>query len=150
MKVYGGMDVYIHIFLTSGLAGGEWSASSPCHFIPEETAPGTHSIGGWVGPRAVLDNVEKRKFVSLPGLKLRPLGHPARSQSLYQLHYAIPLKNNSQDINVLDYHSPSIENSDLAYHHLLCVPNIICFLTSLCKSKGSFNTEYILWSIKSK
>jgi hypothetical protein len=29
MKMYGGLDVYIHIFLTSALAGGEWSASRP-------------------------------------------------------------------------------------------------------------------------
>jgi hypothetical protein len=49
MKAYGGGDVYIHIFLASALAGGEWSASSPCHFTPGERAPGTHWIGGWVG-----------------------------------------------------------------------------------------------------
>jgi hypothetical protein len=29
MKAYGGVDVEIHIFSTSGLAGGEWSASHP-------------------------------------------------------------------------------------------------------------------------
>jgi hypothetical protein len=29
MKAYGGVDVYIHTFLTSALAGGEWSASRP-------------------------------------------------------------------------------------------------------------------------
>jgi hypothetical protein len=29
MKAYGGVDVYIHIFLTLALAGGEWSASCP-------------------------------------------------------------------------------------------------------------------------
>jgi hypothetical protein len=29
MKTYGGVEVYIHIFLTSALAGGEWSASRP-------------------------------------------------------------------------------------------------------------------------
>jgi hypothetical protein len=28
-KVYGGMDVQIHLFLTSVLAGGEWSAALP-------------------------------------------------------------------------------------------------------------------------
>jgi hypothetical protein len=39
--------------------------------------------------------------------------------------YAIPSKNNSQDIHVLDYHSASTENSDLAYRHLFCVPNIV-------------------------
>jgi hypothetical protein len=54
------------------LVGGEWSASRPCRFIPGETAPGTHWIGGWVGPRAGLDYVEKRKFLTLLGLELRP------------------------------------------------------------------------------
>jgi len=39
--------------LTSTLDGGEWSASRPRHFTPRERAPGTHWIGGWVGPRAV-------------------------------------------------------------------------------------------------
>jgi hypothetical protein len=34
-----------------------------------------------------VDGVEKRKFLTLPGLELRPLGHPASSQSLYRLSY---------------------------------------------------------------
>jgi hypothetical protein len=38
-----------------------------------------------VGPRAGLDDVEKRKFLILQGLELRPLGLPAPSQSLYRL-----------------------------------------------------------------
>jgi hypothetical protein len=46
MKAYGGVDVYIHIFLTSALAGGEWSASLPARFAPAERALGTHWIGG--------------------------------------------------------------------------------------------------------
>jgi hypothetical protein len=29
MKAYGGLNVYIHIFLTLTLAGGEWLASCP-------------------------------------------------------------------------------------------------------------------------
>jgi hypothetical protein len=79
MKAYEGVDVYIHIFLTSALAGGEWSVSRPGRFTPGERAPGTHWIGGWVGHRAGLDDVEKRKFLTLPGLELRPPGLPARS-----------------------------------------------------------------------
>jgi hypothetical protein len=47
--------------LTSALHGGEWSASRPGRFTPRERASGTHWIGGWVGPRAVLDAV-KRKY----------------------------------------------------------------------------------------
>jgi hypothetical protein len=35
-----------------------------------------------------VDDVEKRKFLILPGLELRPLGRPARSQSLYRLRYS--------------------------------------------------------------
>jgi hypothetical protein len=40
-----------------------------------------------VDPRVGLDNVEKRKFLALLGLKLRPLGRLALGQSLYRLHY---------------------------------------------------------------
>jgi hypothetical protein len=40
-----------------------------------------------VDPRAGLDDMEKRKFLTLPGLELRPFGRPARSQSLYWLRY---------------------------------------------------------------
>jgi hypothetical protein len=37
------------------------STSSPCHFTPEETAPGTHCIGGWADPRTNLE-IKKRKI----------------------------------------------------------------------------------------
>jgi hypothetical protein len=50
--------------LTSALDGGEWSALRPGRFTPRERAPGTHWIGGWVGPRAVLYAVVKRKIPS--------------------------------------------------------------------------------------
>jgi hypothetical protein len=40
-----------------------------------------------VGPRTGLYDVEKGKFLTLPGLELRPLCLPARSQSLYRLSY---------------------------------------------------------------
>jgi hypothetical protein len=57
--------------LTSALAGGEWSAPRPSCFTPRERAPGTHWIGGWVGPRAILDAVVKRKIPS-PHQELNP------------------------------------------------------------------------------
>jgi hypothetical protein len=52
---------------------------------PQERASGTHLIGCWVSPRTSVDDVERRKILSLPRLKLRPLGRPARSQSLFRL-----------------------------------------------------------------
>jgi hypothetical protein len=73
MKAYGGVDTLIHIFLTSALVGGERSASYTIRFTPGERAPGTHWIGGSVGPRACLDDLEKRKFPILPRLELRHL-----------------------------------------------------------------------------
>jgi hypothetical protein len=51
-----------------------------------ERAPGTHWIGGWVDPKIGLDEIENWKFLTLPGLEFRPLGRPARSQSLYRVH----------------------------------------------------------------
>jgi hypothetical protein len=70
MKTYGGVDVYIHFFLTSGLVRGELSASRPCRFTPGERAPDTHCIGGWVGPRAGLDDVEMRNVNTKSCLKI--------------------------------------------------------------------------------
>jgi hypothetical protein len=81
------VDVEIRVFLTSALVGGEWSASRPDRFTLEERAAGAHWIGGWVDPRAGLDDMEKGKFLTLQGLELRRLGRPARSQSLYPLRY---------------------------------------------------------------
>jgi hypothetical protein len=52
-------------FLTLALNGGEWSVSQPGHFTARKRAPTTHWIGGWVGPRAVLDVVVKRKIPSV-------------------------------------------------------------------------------------
>jgi hypothetical protein len=69
MKAYGGVHVYIYVFLSSELVGGEWSASRPWLFAPKERGPGTHWIGGWVDPGVGLD-MEKWKFLTLPGLEV--------------------------------------------------------------------------------
>jgi hypothetical protein len=74
-------------FLTSALAADEWSASRPGRFTPWERAPGIYWIRGWVDPRSGLDDLEKRKFLTLPELELRHLSRPDRSQSLYRLSY---------------------------------------------------------------
>jgi hypothetical protein len=61
---------------------GEWSASCLRRFTFGERAPNTHWIGGWVGPRTGVDDVdevERRKILPLLGFELRLLGRPARS-----------------------------------------------------------------------
>jgi hypothetical protein len=58
MKAYGRMDIWIHIFLTSALLGQLHAPAA----LPRGRATGTHWSGGWVGPRAGLDDVENGKF----------------------------------------------------------------------------------------
>jgi hypothetical protein len=58
------------------LDAGEWSASRSGRFAPSERVAGTHSTGGWVGPRASLDAVEYRT-TSSPCREWNP-GRPAR------------------------------------------------------------------------
>jgi hypothetical protein len=43
-----------------------------------------------VDPKAGLDDVKKRTFLTLSGLELRPLGRSTRSHSLYRLRYPGP------------------------------------------------------------
>jgi hypothetical protein len=85
MGAYEGVNLQIHIFVTSALVGSEWSVSRPGRFTPRERASVNHWIGGWVGPKAYLDDMEKGKFLILSGIEFRPLGRPAHGQSLYRL-----------------------------------------------------------------
>jgi hypothetical protein len=86
MKAYWGVEVQLHAFSISVLDGGEWSASRPGRFTSRDRAPGTHWIGGWVGPNAVLDAVVKRKIPS-PRREKKPCNSdsPAHSPALYRL-----------------------------------------------------------------
>jgi hypothetical protein len=59
-----GVEIQLHTYLNLAVDGDEWSASRPDRFTPKERAPGIHWIGGWVGPRAVLYTVLKRKIPS--------------------------------------------------------------------------------------
>jgi hypothetical protein len=52
MKAYGGVSVWIHLFLTLALVGCLWSASRPDRFAPGERVIGTLWTGRWVDPRA--------------------------------------------------------------------------------------------------
>jgi hypothetical protein len=76
---------YSYTILTSVLDGSELSASRHDRFTPGGRAPGIHCIGGWVGPRAGLDNVEKRKM-SYPCWESN-CPRPACSLSLYRLSF---------------------------------------------------------------
>jgi len=64
-----GMKVLLHSFLTMIRDEGELSSSSSSLFTPEEsTYPKYPLNGGWGGPRAILDILEKRNLLSLLGI----------------------------------------------------------------------------------
>jgi hypothetical protein len=46
MKIFleGGVEVYLHAFLTSALDGGEWSDSRPSRFTSRERSPPPHPV----------------------------------------------------------------------------------------------------------
>jgi len=67
----------LHALLTSVLHAAEWSASGYGRFTPGERAPALLWIGGWVGTRADLDAVAKRK--SLCPCREPNSGRPVRS-----------------------------------------------------------------------
>jgi hypothetical protein len=59
MKTYGGVQVQIHVYLSSALVTGEWSPSCLGHLTP-----GTYEIGDWMGPRTGRADVEGNAQVS--------------------------------------------------------------------------------------
>jgi hypothetical protein len=74
MKMYGEVDVYIHIFLTLALVGGEWSASRIGPFTPRERVAGAHWIGAArMGRRTSLYNMERRKILSCDPSAIQPV-----------------------------------------------------------------------------
>jgi hypothetical protein len=64
MNTYEGMEVWLHVFLTSASNGGEWLMSHPV--LPLRKKPhGTHCIGEWVRPRTSPDMVGIKSCLSI-------------------------------------------------------------------------------------
>jgi hypothetical protein len=81
-NVNGGVDPR---FLDLGTSW-RWVASlMPLLLYPRESALGTRRTRDWVGPEAGLDDTVKWTFLAPPRLEPRPIGRPARRQSLPQL-----------------------------------------------------------------
>ena len=75
MKTYRWAQVQLHSFLTSTLDGGDSSTACTITLFPGKS-PSVHWIGGWVGLRARLDILEKRR-VSCPGIHYMKYTIPA-------------------------------------------------------------------------
>jgi hypothetical protein len=82
--------------LNSALHGGEW-----------ERAPDTPCVGGWVGPRAVLDAVVKRK---IPGPRRQ--SNP-RTTIVQPVAQRLKIKMNDNFISAIKYQHDSKNDTDI-------------------------------------
>jgi hypothetical protein len=57
------------VSLTLAQVGVDCLASCPGPFNSGERAPDIHCIGDFVDPRAGVDDMEKRKFLTIPALE---------------------------------------------------------------------------------
>jgi hypothetical protein len=62
IKTYGEVKVQLCAFLTLVTDGGKWSASHPSCFTHREEVPRAQWIEDWMGSRAGLNVVEKRRI----------------------------------------------------------------------------------------
>jgi hypothetical protein len=77
MKAYGGVDVSIHIFLTSALIGGEWLALRPGRFTPRGKSPQYPLHRRLGGQQSRSGRRGEEKILYPTGTQIRPLGRPA-------------------------------------------------------------------------
>jgi hypothetical protein len=82
LKAYGGVDIEIYIFLDLSTSCSWVASFKPLPLYPQGKSPRYPFDRRLGGPRAGLDDVEKRKFLTPPGLEIRPFGLPARSWAM--------------------------------------------------------------------
>jgi hypothetical protein len=58
-------------FITSALDGDEWLAPRFSGFTLGEISPGTNWTGDWMGPRACLEAIERKKYFPPQGTEFR-------------------------------------------------------------------------------
>jgi hypothetical protein len=69
MQTNGGVEVKVHAFSTSAVAGCERSHSLSDLFTADKTASDPQSIGGWESPRASVNAMAKR-IIALAGITI--------------------------------------------------------------------------------
>jgi hypothetical protein len=74
-------------FLDFGTSWGWVVSYTPLPLYPGERAPGTHFIGGWVGPRAGLDDMEENSWPYQDSNSHPSVVQPVAS---HYIDYAIP------------------------------------------------------------
>jgi hypothetical protein len=94
MNTYDGVDVQIHVFFTSALVGGEWTASRPCRSTPAERVivPIEQETGKAPEPAWT---IRRSKFFFYFTGNRTPILLPS-SQSLYRLLHGLVIVNSGR------------------------------------------------------
>jgi hypothetical protein len=79
MKTYGGSGCIGPGFLDLDNSRRWLVGFRPWPLYPREKSHATHCVGSWVGPKACLNDVQKRNFLNLLGLELGPLIRSTRN-----------------------------------------------------------------------
>jgi hypothetical protein len=74
VKAYGGMILWVHLFLTSALDKGDYSP----HLLADRLS-GKSPLGGWMGPTASVGALEKGCLLRFPLIEPRFIGRTAHS-----------------------------------------------------------------------
>jgi hypothetical protein len=112
--VWGSWCIHPH-FLDLDTSGGDWSASRPGRFTHKERVFGTICIGGWVGSRASLDDLEKRSW--------------AYRDSNSEPSVVQPITSRNTDYATL-YHNITKEKCLTTQHHIVSRFKDICTILS--------------------
>jgi hypothetical protein len=96
MQAYGGVDIGIHVFLSSALVADEWSASHLCRFTPwvnplDRRLSGLQGRSGRYGEVKILDRAGARTTIP-------------RSSSPQPVLFAIMLFSAKWDVKVIIYY----------------------------------------------
>jgi hypothetical protein len=92
----------------------------PLTFSGSPPPPGTRCVGGRMDLTAGLDELENRKFFTLPGLELRPVVVPARKhrrQSAYRLLAQFCFPTSLPLVSISDWVAPDSRQSSDACHN---------------------------------
>jgi hypothetical protein len=76
---------------------------------PREKPPGTHWIEDWVDTRVGVNDMEKWKFLTLPGLELQPVGREALPSRYVRIMYkSYPRNRPWRPIELWDVKDPTL------------------------------------------
>jgi hypothetical protein len=62
-------EIRIYIFIDLGSSSKSVVGCTPCQLYPEQRVAGSHSLGDWMDHGTCVEDREKLKFLTLPGLK---------------------------------------------------------------------------------